>query len=226
MARTKAAHRVTFKDGFNEGITSAQNLYASQSAVSLCRLDQLRDRVPSQEWQPCTGEVTTKKDAARVLREKKRFDIGFKLETSRLMPCMRSAFEFACHFAGQKDGAVWANQFATELQISRLKLDWPYRRPNFQDFFDWTPSHSILLCILAEDYPGDEDDDCLSDCPEYREFWQPFVAEPMERVLALFSPESEPRHKLQMISYADGFVDGALGWSAELMSVVDARLAV
>jgi len=66
-------------------------------------------------------------------------------------------------------------------------------------------------------YPANEEGELLSDCPEFREFWQPFVQESLDNLIPRFRLISfRGRHKLQDRHYVIGFVDGALGLSDQL----------
>jgi len=133
-----------------------------------------------------------------------------------------SALVFHRHQEGVEDGRRWTSACADDSQHARIS---EFARamssreifvgPNYRD--PWTPAHLLVAYLLADAYPADEDGEQLDDCKEFREFWQPFVDEPMDKVMSnLRLYGFRAGHKLQDHHYIAGFIDGALGLSDQL----------
>lgn len=127
------------------------------------------------------------------------------------------------HNEGESDGQRWATEFASQELIERLgdfAAAWDQRK-----FFvnpssyepAWTPAHELVAWLVGDHYPSDEGGELAEDCPEFRSFWEPFVTEPIGRVMAKLKLDSlRGRHKLQDPYYVTGFIDGALGLSDQI----------
>jgi hypothetical protein len=133
-----------------------------------------------------------------------------------------SAHVFLRHGEGVQDGRRWAAEYATDGQIAQIsnfsQSFWTRAVFNGPDPCEsWTPAHRLVLNLLGDAYPNGEDGKPQNNCTEFREFWQPFVNEPMDEVMStleLFGFRAG--HKLQDRQYIAGFVDGALGLSENL----------
>lgn len=160
---------------------------------------------------------------ARLEANGRYFTVGFLNAVGDEFQAKHHALISVRHREGQLDGQRWATEFATQDQITQLgtfaaSTDQRmfFTRPSLPDPA-WTPAHEIVACLLGGQYPTDEDDNLLEDCDEFREFWQPFVTEPINDVMSKLKMLSlSGRHKLQDHYYAAGFVDGALGLSEQI----------
>jgi len=139
---------------------------------------------------------------------------AFKAESSALV--------FLRHGEGVEDGQRWASGYAKGGQLAQIS-DFSQSFWTREVFIgpdsceSWTPAHRLVVDLLGDAYPNGEDGKPQKNCTEFREFWQPFVNEPMDEVMSnleLFGFRAG--HKLQNRHYIAGFVDGALGLSENL----------
>ena len=122
---------------------------------------------------------------------------------------------------GFPDGVRWTEEFSTPELLSRLEAvlredvtSLPIGSGG-KDYRRWvTPAHAIVVQLLGEEYPEDEDDSeyFAIDCDEFREFWKPFVTEPLDDFLAQAAKDNPGiiTHKLADPHYIEGFIAGAL----------------
>lgn len=143
---------------------------------------------------------------------------GVRKEYQSLVP----ALGYLRHHEGVQDGRRWALDFATEGQLFRLKV-FSTGSEHLEVFTGqyredpWTPAHQLVAFLLNENYPTDAEGEPYIDCTEFRDFWQPFVKEPMADLVRSFHRiDCHGRHKLQDCHFVTGFVDGALGLSDRL----------
>ncbi len=153
------------------------------------------------------------------------YTVGFIRAVQDTFQAEHSALVFHRHQEGVEDGRRWASEYADDrhhvlirefAQSDRTREIFvrPYPHNSHQL---WTPAHDLVEYLFDDTYPYDEDLASLFDCSEFREFWQPFVNEPMDKVMSdlkLFGFRAG--HKLQDGHYIAGFVDGALGLSENL----------
>lgn len=212
-AKSDDAEKLTAMDGFRDGKKWAAKSnffdvlrfinavewfppYSKPRKLTKCPLHDLRETLKSKgEWYSC-GFIRGVQDA-------------FQAEYS--------AYVFHRHQEGIVDGRTWASK-ANSKQLFRMKsfarcetgryiFVLPYteecHRPK-----DW--SISLVANLYAVWGLG-------CDNIEYQEFWQPFVDEPIEKVIARFKLFGHRAgHKLQDRHYIAGFVDGALGLSERI----------
>ena len=161
----------------------------------------------------------------RELLESKgrQYTFGFLDEVRNASQAVIFAFVYHRHHEGVQDGRRWASEVATEGQLSRLKsfsTDYRNRELFAEPYFfvgSWTPAHELAVALVDGNCPADQSGELLSDCREFREFWQPFVQEPLETLIPRFALDAfQGRHKLQDRHYVIGFIDGALGLSEQL----------
>ena len=152
----------------------------------------------------------------------RQYTFGFFDEVRNASQAIIFAFVYHRHHEGVQDGRRWASEVATEGQLCRLKsFSTDYRnRELFAEPYDlassWNPAYELVAYLFDGNYP-DQQSELLSDGPEFREFWQPFVQEPLENLIPRFELIAfQGRHKLQDRHYMIGFVDGALGLSEQL----------
>lgn len=151
------------------------------------------------------------------------YTYGFLNEVGNEFQALRQALIVIRHQEGMADGKRWAAEYAISDQLIRLQeFSTSFDNRNFfveptMDDSSWTPAHELISFIFAGTYPINEDGALLDDCETFRQFWQPFVREPLDDVIRTFGlPTYLGRHKLQDIHYIIGFVDGALGISDRL----------
>lgn len=139
---------------------------------------------------------------------------GFKAEHSALV--------FRRHREGVEDGRRWASEHANDGQLAQIghfaRSFWTreiFVGPDPCEL--WTPAHRLVLDLLGDAYPIGDDGKPQKDCTEFRQFWQPFVNEPMDKVMSNLTLYGfRAGHKIQDRHYVVGFVDGALGLSEQL----------
>jgi len=139
---------------------------------------------------------------------------------------VKMPWEHALYSEGIKDGRRWVHEFARRDQVeclrSKMTSDPLEVLPNpgsCRDFEFASPAHKLVASILGEDYPRfapaneDEYGDIITNCDEFKQFWQPFVNEPMDQVAEELTKICSITNKLLSAKYITGFVDGALGIS-------------
>lgn len=128
---------------------------------------------------------------------------------------------------GIDDGRRWAAEVAPPELVARLRQAFeeapltilPASRPSDEYEGFPSPAHKLVVTLLGDAYPRlpcpDEDylPDIDADCKEFREFWQPFVDEPIDHIQAADAFDTS---KLNDPNYVSGFIDGACGQSAAL----------
>lgn len=157
-------------------------------------------------------------DLREKLESKGRdYSVGFIRGVQDCFQAEYSAYVCRRQQEGIEDGREWASKVSGK-QLSRMKafardensrniFVLPYHNPNYGP--EWSSEKLVCflhgLCTLA----------CYD--REYRDFWQPFVKEPITKVLArLEQLGHRAGHKLQDHHYVAGFVDGALGISEQI----------
>ena len=160
----------------------------------------------------------------------KLFSNGFLQELLILFQSLQPAFEYHCHHEGVNDGRRWGTEFASPGQLARM-LDFSISPCDREVFVSrpyvnrpWTPAHELVCYMFDDTYPVGDGDGIAEDCTEFREFWQPFISEPMDEVMSkLKAVPFRGFHKLQESSYLAGFVNGALGLSEQLRKRIAER---
>lgn len=140
-----------------------------------------------------------------------------------------SALVYLRHREGVEDGRRWASKYATDGQLTQISVFarsfWTravFIGPDPCEL--WTPAHRLVLDLLGDAYPNGEDGKPQMDCTEFREFWHPFVREPINEVMSNLEHFGfRAGHKLQDRHYIAGFVDGALGLSDKLRRQLSKR---
>jgi hypothetical protein len=141
---------------------------------------------------------------------------------------MKRVWIFVMYQKGIDDGRRWAAGIAPPVLADRLRqtfdetpqtlLPSSERRYDEHEGFP-SPAHKLVVKLLGDAYPRvpcpDEDylPEIEADCKEFRDFWQPFVEEPIDRVLAT---DAFTTSKLNDANYIAGFIDGACGKSEVL----------
>lgn len=126
------------------------------------------------------------------------------------------------HQEGIVDGRLWTSDYAAVGQLAHVEdFAWSFMTRGIfigpEPYEPWTPAHRLVTCLMGDAYPHDKEKYPLVDCREFREFWQPFVNEPMDTVMSNLKLYGfRAGHKLQDRHYIAGFVDGALGLSEQL----------
>ncbi|WP_088260464.1 hypothetical protein [Fimbriiglobus ruber] len=143
---------------------------------------------------------------------------------------VKMPWEHVMYSEGIADGRKWANETTRPQLVESLRSAVTNRPlevlPNKLNSYDqWefvSPAHKLVVSVLGDEYPrsapAERDDigDIISDCDEFKEFWQPFVDEPMDKVVKTLLDVTSSTCKLQSPIYIAGFVDGALGLSDSL----------
>jgi hypothetical protein len=131
---------------------------------------------------------------------------------------MAPALAYIRHHEGVENGQRWASELATETQLSLLR-DFardPQRLDIFLGLQDESAADELVAHLVDATYAADDEREVLY-CVQFPDFWQPFVNQPMDEVMALLERTNTGiRHKLQDCRYVAGFVDGALGLSEQL----------
>lgn len=217
-ARREQARFRDYKRGFADG----------DEWVGTCDLFEAREFVNKMGWDvPWSERYPWKKCSLPDLR--RRLRSGGRAYTHAFMQAVQNDFQaehsalvFHRHQEGVEDGRRWASDFANGGQHARVS--------NFAQSFwtrevfvgpdhceSWTPAHRLVAYLLDDAYPIGEDRKPRVDCTEFREFWQPFVKEPMDKVMSNLQLYGfRAGHKLQDRNYVVGFVDGVLGLSGKL----------
>jgi hypothetical protein len=173
----------------------------------------------------------------RLTAKGKEYSLAFIQELANEFQASKKVLAKVLQEAGETDGRLWATEFSTREQVDRLRAN--LTDLNRRQFFignsrqcdpAWTPAHEFTGIVLGDAYPVDaESDEMISDCEEFRQFWQPFLAEPIEQVMAdLQRLDCCCKYKIQQQDYILGFVDGALGLSGRMrrrMNIADPILA-
>jgi hypothetical protein len=143
---------------------------------------------------------------------------------------VKRPWEHVLYSEGIADGCKWAIE-TTRPQLLESLRSTVTSRPlevlpdelSCNDQWEFaSPAHKLVASVLGDEYPrsapaeGDDIGDIISDCDEFKEFWQPFVDEPMDKVVKTLLEVTSSTCKLQSPIYIAGFVDGALGLSDTL----------
>jgi hypothetical protein len=158
------------------------------------------------------------------------YTVGFIRGVQDTFQAEYSALSFLRHREGVEDGRRWASDYANVVQFARM-IEFAHSDGTREIFVvhrqlwgSMTPAHQLVEYLLDDAYPYDEDSESLIDCREFREFWQPFVDEPMDKVMSNLQLYGfRAGHKLQDRNYVAGFVDGALGLSEQLRQRLSER---
>jgi len=143
---------------------------------------------------------------------------------------VRASWEHIMYVEGVADGRQWSletthPEFVDNLRslVTSNPLEVLPNELSHSDEWDFiSPAHKLVASVLGDDYPrsepheGDEIGDIIPDCDEFKEFWQPFVDEPMDQLVKVLEDTTFFTCKLQSSTYISGFVDGALGVSDSL----------
>jgi len=143
---------------------------------------------------------------------------------------IRRSWENVLYTQGIADGSRWASDIAHPKQVERIRseikqrsLDTPWEELWFCDKMEYcTPAHRLVVWVLGDEYPrlppahGDDIGDIVTDCDEFKQFWQPFIAGPVDEVLDDLKKVGGKFSKLESETYIAGFVDGALAISQDL----------
>ena len=189
---------------------------------------EVRELVNKIGWNaPCSSLSPWKTCPFNDLRKKLRsegrdYTYMFIQAVQNCFMAEHSALVFHRHREGAEDGRRWASEYANAgqlAQISKFARSF-WTRAIFigpDPCESWTPAHRLVLDLLPDAYPDGEDGKPQEDCTEFREFWQPFVNEPMDKVMSSMKLYGfRAGHKLQDRHYVVGFVDGALGLSEQI----------
>ena len=175
-------------------------------------------------------------DLRETLESKgQHYTVGFIRAVQNSFQAEYSALVFLRYREGTENGRKWASEYASDellvrireyaqLEISRRVFVHSYPH----EFYPlWTPAHVLLEFIYDNTCPSSEDGELHFDSSEFRDFWQPFVNEPMNKVLAnLEQYGHRAGHKLQDHHYIAGFVDGALGHTEQLERRLNERTPI
>lgn len=162
--------------------------------------------------------------------EGREYAAAFLDEVDARWQWIKQAWKYAKYAAGISDGRQWATTIATTDQLERLRS--ALRNSGRRVMIDTddrgcllTAAHSLLAWTLGRDVyqprvllDGDgEYEEYDSDSEEFKSFWQPFFAEPMDEVLESLDVEgTNAKCKLIEPDYIRGFIDGATGLSDRL----------
>lgn len=215
---------VEWKDSIDEGIDSARNFIASCTPEDLWWMAVGMMSLPS--WEPCPMQDVRKRDTAKYKRAKKHYEKTFR---DHICSAVRMGnLDFIFHLQGLKDGVRWSRDIATAEQRMRLKTHYSDNKIYLDNnrLFSYEPygtaTHIPATVIVDWVYTGlngEEYMNVAADSFEFREFWTPFLSEPIEEVMTnLLSEVGTRGHKLRVPAYAEGFVDGALGLTQQLRS--------
>lgn len=173
-------------------------------------------------WDPHTGRMPWRycEDPLRSHLESRgrAYTFGFADAIRNAFQAVAPALAYIRHHEGVEDGRRWASEFATETQFSRLR-DFardPQSRDTFLGLRGEHAAEELVAYLVDSTYATDDEREVI-DCVDFPDFWQPFVNQPMDEVMALLKRKHTGiRHKLQDGRYIAGFVDGALGLSEQL----------
>ncbi len=217
----KQKTELTFMDGMADGYTWA---VTSDDCDVLEFVQHVGWDIPFSKRYPWTECPFP--DLRKTLESKGcRYTVGFIRAVQDSFQAKHSALVFHRHQEGVEDGRRWASEYANDIQHVRIRefaqsegTREIFVRPYPHDSHGlWTPAHELVEHLFNDTYPYDEYLAPLFDCSEFREFWQPFVSEPMDKVMSdLKLYGFRAGHKLQDHHYIAGFVDGALGLSEQL----------
>ncbi len=183
---------------------------------------------PQRPWSKCPFP-----DLRETLESKGRhYTVGFIRAVQDSFQAEYSAFVFHRYREGTENGRQWASEHASDELRVRIRefAQSDYSRDIFvcpRSDESWTPAHELLEFIYENTYSSDDFWESHFDCSEFRDFWQPFVNEPMNKVLANLEQYGyRAGHKLQDRHYIAGFVDGALGHSEQLERRLNERTPI
>ena len=136
---------------------------------------------------------------------------------------------------GFHDGCRWATGYSTpDLHTSFLRAMELYggEPPILNTEYDvWSPtvSHALLVHLYDGQYPTEEpiEDpeievrggpilDAVFDCPQFRDFWAPFVSEDMDEYMEILRASVEGDYKLNDSNYIRGFILGAVATNLQI----------
>lgn len=157
---------------------------------------------------------------------KRHHDIAYKIRNH-----LRSTWGF-------HDGCRWAAEFGTPEQQSEMVRaieiydGVPPHLNEEYDVFSWTEAHALLVHLFGGKYPTEKLSECpelegrggpildpVFDCPQFREFWSPFISETMDECMEMLKGSIMIEHKLNDRSYIRGFVLGAVASHLQLTGV-------
>jgi len=150
---------------------------------------------------------------------------AFISEVRRHWDYVEPAWIFVMYQRGIDEGRRWVSEIAPPELVERLRLLFsqtpqtvlpaPWQSDDENQGFP-SPAHKLVVTLLGDSYPRlpclDEDylPEIEADCKAFRDFWQPFVEEAMDRVQAV---DSSRTSKLNNPNYIGGFIEGACGHS-------------
>lgn len=164
-----------------------------------------------------------------------RYTVGFIRAVQDSFQAEYSAFAFHRYREGTENGRRWATEYASDEHLVRIReyAQVEISRSIFVHSFpkelfpQWTPAHELLAFLYEDVCLSSEDGELHFDCSEFRDFWQPFVNEPMNKVLAKVKRYwYRAGHKLQDRHYIAGFVNGALGLTEQLERRLNERTPI
>lgn len=143
---------------------------------------------------------------------------------------VKMPWEHIMYTDGVTDGRKWALETTRPQLVENLRSVVTHRPldiiPDEFSLHDQmglpSPAHDLVVSVLGDEYPrsapaqGDEIGDIIPDCDEFKDFWQPFIDEPMDKVVKTLLATTSNTCKLESPIYIAGFVDGALGLSDSL----------